>query len=354
MLFILMLFFVKSDSDDDKDEVLKQFDGVDIKIFFSAYSHYHLAVKTKGDRNDSPFIAINKYVDQNEYGVNDMAKLNVNGDGYEITIGKDMLCTSKNKNVVKCGSDDTDTVWKILPATFGYSIQKNKKCLTKSQTEALTLKKCTGDDDQKFDFKKFIGMDKCDEAKNQKDKDESQLQNADKNNINIKLVPPMFNYDDLFYYNHPPHMQMHQPDLYSNVYGFTDNEPYHHDDHLQDISHVHIAENHQHKPIYEPQKVLTVDTHVDPIIKTLHHVDQVQTVAETNNQPQQALDENITDVPKKEEKTNKIPPNYKLFNGLSAKAPKKPVVKEMKLFDSAKTSDTQKPAEKDMTLFKPK
>lgn len=338
IIWVMMPFLVRSDSDDEKDEVLKQFDGAEIKIFFSAYSHYHLAVKTKGDRKE-PFVAVNKYINMDDYSVNDMAKLNVNGDGYEITIGGDMLCTSKNKNIIKCGEDDTDTVWKILPTTFGYSIQKNKKCLTKSLTEALTLKKCTGDDDQKFDFKKYTGMDKCDEAQKQTKNSEGANTVGNKS-IDIHVIPPMYNYGyDNYHGNYGvPPMPYHPPELLSNVYGYTGEENHFPVEHTHDLAHVHLASAMpQQKLFFEPEKVITIDKNPDTSIRTLAvaHEYIPRPIAKPL-EPVDAAKPSSGDkiIPKNSETPQKSTPSakYKLFEGFASNDTREADKKAQKLF----------------------
>ncbi|KAM0685212.1 hypothetical protein COBT_003579 [Conglomerata obtusa] len=189
---LLLLTIASLDSEDSRMEILSQFAGTDIKIFFAAYSHYHLALKKGVNSNDSPFVGISKYANVQENDYDDMAKINVNGEGFDITIGRHMMCGQNGKKLMKCKKEDSDTSWLITPASFGYLIEKNKKCITKGEAEALLIKKCTGDDDQLFDFKTYSSIDKCDAMNTEKNVNKP-AQKADNNANTDEVTKPVAN-----------------------------------------------------------------------------------------------------------------------------------------------------------------
>lgn len=166
MIVSLILIFIKIfKASDDEDQVLNQFIGEEIKIFFAAYSHEHLA--NNMNDNGKPFMGISKYINAKKLNYNDLAKITRNGDRYEITIGDKGLCR-KDKTLVICEDENKNSTWKLKQQTFGYTIQAEGKCVTKSGFFDLNLVRCVANEEQVFSFKRFIGIDKCDEMNERK------------------------------------------------------------------------------------------------------------------------------------------------------------------------------------------
>jgi len=193
-MMILYILNIAAYLPDYTEDVLSEFIGEEIKIFFSAYSHYHVAEKV--DKDDEPFIAVSKFRNAKENKFDDRARINTNDKKYEITIGDSKLCYH-NKELRRCRDEDDITLWDIDPAIFGFQIMTSKKCLTKGNNEPLKMKGCSGSDEQIFDFKRFVGIDKCDEAnikKNEIEGDEKKRAKRklqeDKEDLKESTEPP--------------------------------------------------------------------------------------------------------------------------------------------------------------------
>ncbi|TBU01430.1 hypothetical protein CWI37_0711p0020 [Hamiltosporidium tvaerminnensis] len=148
---------------------LEYFLNTDIKIMFSAYEHFHLALKT-ADSSKYPFIGISRHLNAKEYNFDDRARITKNSDRYEISIGEEMLCKEK-KTIIKCG-ETGNSAWSIDKRDFGYTISQDKMCITKKDSDEIILSKCSDTEDQLFDFKRSAGIGKCSENQDVSQKNE--------------------------------------------------------------------------------------------------------------------------------------------------------------------------------------
>ncbi|EJW01599.1 hypothetical protein EDEG_03857 [Edhazardia aedis USNM 41457] len=154
----LQLLLIKSKSKLDLSKVSDQFIAKPIQIFFTHFSHVHVAVNIN-DKGKSPFVGVSKYLNAEKTGYNNKSRITRNGEKYEIKVGDDMLCAHKG-SLVMC--DDTEnTLWEITKGDFGYTIGIHGKCITKNDDDELTLSNCLNNEDQLFDFKRFSMENKC-------------------------------------------------------------------------------------------------------------------------------------------------------------------------------------------------
>ncbi|KAF7677998.1 hypothetical protein TCON_2618 [Astathelohania contejeani] len=174
-IFIHLIYILSSDKE------LQFFLNQDIKIFFSVFENYHLSKKIGENNTNGEFCGMYRHLNPNEFGFDDRARISPNGNGYEITIGGDRICT-ENKRIEKC-KEGGKSIWNIERRGFGYTISQDDKCITQASHEVLSMKKCTDSEDQLFDFKRIIETKKCtNDSCNKND----SLQNRNEDDIKIK------------------------------------------------------------------------------------------------------------------------------------------------------------------------
>lgn len=171
MLFVLFCNLIARsvDSDNENDDVIEAFLGKDIKIFLAAYSHIHLAENNSSEKGD--FIGISKYYSSEKFKYNDRTRFNRDDEKYTFTIGDSKVCVKDKKKLVKCEDDQNAASFSMKRANHGYMIKYGSLCITKNDFFAIKMLPCTSGDDQVFDFKNIVDVNKCEELLNKKKED---------------------------------------------------------------------------------------------------------------------------------------------------------------------------------------
>lgn len=160
MRFIWLIAFIFCNNKD-----LSYFLDKDIRIFVSTANHIFLAKDTRND------IVLPKSKFSNIDNVFSEFKIMRDGSEYRLFSGDHRICAISSKIISKCEKPKT---WKISPATLGYTLVMDGKCLTINSYEKAGMSACTNSDDQIFDFKLADEDTACDDDKKNKKKEEKK------------------------------------------------------------------------------------------------------------------------------------------------------------------------------------
>lgn len=142
MLILLFATLAKLSSE------LESFLDTDVRLFFSSANHVQL-VK---NQETGTFSYRSKFSDAGNKKYKSVFKVSKSGMKYSIRLDGEYLCDADKKELKTSLSQ---CLWKITPKKLGFVIANDDECITATADSILRLEKCTGTEDQLFDFEAF-------------------------------------------------------------------------------------------------------------------------------------------------------------------------------------------------------